>query len=155
MPDDVPVGPGVEVTLTFTLRLPAGDVIDGTGETPATFQVGDGKLLAGFERAMFGLRPGERATLEIAAADGFGPANSENVQYIQRDRFPANMDIAEGLMFSFSEDAGSELPGVVEKVLDRAVVVNFNHPLAGRDLVFEVAIVATRQMTDDILRVKG
>ena len=80
----VPVGPGTRVTLTFSLALASGEVIDSTGDTAATFDVGDGTLLPGFEAAMFGMRAGDAAELPITAANGFGMPNEDNVHMLKQ-----------------------------------------------------------------------
>ena len=77
-----PVGPGTRVTLTFSLKLSTGELIDSTGDKPAEFTVGDGKLLPGFEKALFGLKAGMTKTLLIPAQQGFGESNPDNIQMI-------------------------------------------------------------------------
>jgi FKBP-type peptidyl-prolyl cis-trans isomerase SlpA len=135
-------GPGTRVTLHFALRLQNGKVIDSNFERePATFTVGDGNLLQGFERAMIGLQEGDRKILTIKPEDGFGQRNPNNVQEIARNQFGSDIELSEGLMLSFADAQKTELPGVVKRFNDDVVVVDFNHPLAGRDILFEVAIL--------------
>jgi FKBP-type peptidyl-prolyl cis-trans isomerase SlpA len=139
---ELAVGPGTKITLHFALRLRDGEVIDSNFERdPATFVVGDGNLLPGFEKAIFGLQEGERKTLVIKPEDGFGQRNSNNIQEIARNQFGADLELSEGLMLSFADAQKTELPGVVKRFNDDVVVVDFNHPLAGRDIYFEVAIL--------------
>lgn len=136
------LGPGTKVTLHFALRLPSGEVIDSNFERePATFTVGDGNLLQGFERAIFGLREGDRETVLIKPESSFGQRNPNNVQEIPRAQFSSEIELSEGLMLSFADAQKTELPGVVRAFDDEVVVVDFNHPLAGRDILFEVAIL--------------
>lgn len=136
------LGPGTRVTLHFALRLPDGEVIDSNFERePATFTVGDGNLLQGFEKAILGLQEGDRKTLVIKPEDGFGQRNPNNVQEIARNQFGADIELAEGLMLSFADAQKTELPGVVKRFNDDVVTVDFNHPLAGHDILFEVAIL--------------
>lgn len=151
---NIPVGPGTRVELRFSLTLQDGEVIDSTGEKTAVFVVGDGNLLPGFERAMFGLRAGDSERLFIEAAQGFGEPRSENVQRIKRSQFPADMALSEGLIVSFADQQDAELPGVVTDITEDLVEVDFNHPLAGKNLYFEVDIVAVEQVSDEILRVQ-
>ena len=139
---DLTVGPGTQVTLHFTLKLSDGEVVDTTVERdPATFVVGDGNLLPGFEKALFGLAVGAKDHFLIPPEEGFGRPNPNNVQQIPRDQFPREMELAEGLMVSFADAKNAELPGVIAKVTDKQVDVDFNHPLAGRDITFEVEII--------------
>lgn len=153
MASNVPVGPGTRVTLNFTLSLASGEIIDTTGDTPATFEVGDGSLLPGFERALFGLRAGDSRTLEIAAEQGFGLPNEENLQMLKRQDFAHDIELSEGLIVSFSDQHKQELPGVVSRFVGELVEVDFNHPLAGKDLVFAVEILSVEQITVEIIRV--
>lgn len=150
-----PIGPGVRVTLTFTLSLESGDVIDSTGDKPAVFTVGDGKLLPGFENALFGLKAGDAKALEIAAVNGFGEPNEDNVQKVKRSSFQSNMGLEKGLMMSFSDAQNTELPGVIMSVDDKYVEVDFNHPLAGKTILFDVSIFDVEQISNEILRVSS
>jgi FKBP-type peptidyl-prolyl cis-trans isomerase SlpA len=136
------LGPGTRVTLHFSLRLPEGEVIDSNFERePATFTVGDGNLLQGFEQAIFGLQEGDRKTVVIKPEQGFGQRNPNNVQEIARSQFAADIKLEEGLMLSFADAQKTELPGVVKRFNDDVVIVDFNHPLAGREILFDVAIL--------------
>ena len=136
------LGPGTRVTLHFALRLPDGEIIDSNFEhEPATFTVGDGNLVQGFEKAIFGLQEGDCKTLTIKPEDGFGQRNPNNIQEISRNQFAADIELTEGLMLSFADAQKTELPGVVKKFNDDVVTIDFNHPLAGHDIFFEVAIL--------------
>lgn len=139
---ELAIGPGTKVTLHFSLQLDNGDIVDSNFErTPATFTVGDGNLLPGFEKALFGLYEGEHKTLIIKPEDGFGQRNTNNIQEIARSQFSPDLELSEGLMLSFADAQKTELPGVVRSFDEDVVVVDFNHPLAGRDILFEVAII--------------
>jgi len=140
--NDVPVSESTRVYLNFALSLEDGSEVDSNfGSDPVNFVVGDGSLLPGFERRLFGLRSGEEASFVIAPEDGFGQPQEDNVQRIARDQFEADADQLEpGMVFSFADAAGGELPGVVLDVGERDVTIDFNHPLAGRTLTFKVRI---------------
>ncbi|MGH1485095.1 MAG: FKBP-type peptidyl-prolyl cis-trans isomerase [Cellvibrionaceae bacterium] len=137
------VGEGTEVTLHFSLRLKSGEVVDSTFEKePATFTVGDGNLLEGFERALFGLTAGAKEKFTINPEQGFGQANPNNIQNFPRDQFDDDISLEEGLMLSFADAQNAELPGVVTTFDDESVTIDFNHPLAGKDIEFEVEIIS-------------
>jgi FKBP-type peptidyl-prolyl cis-trans isomerase SlpA len=122
--------------------LQDGEVIDSNFERdPATFVVGDGNLLPGFEKAIFGLTEGDKKTLTISPEQGFGQRNPNNMQEFPRSEFSSDIELREGLVLSFSDAQKTELPGVVSHFDENVVVVDFNHPLAGRDIVFDVAIL--------------
>lgn len=142
MTEPLAIGPGTTVTLHFSLRLPEGELIDSNFEQdPAVFTLGDGNLLPGFEKALFGLKAGSRATLTVGPEEGFGQYNPSNRQEIPRSQFDPDLELEEGLMLSFADAQKAELPGVVREFDDERVLVDFNHPLAGRDILFEVAIL--------------
>ncbi len=137
---------GSRVTLNFSLTLENGDVVDSTFDTqPASLVVGDGNLPSGFERHIVGQEAGFRGVFPVAPEDGFGQYNASNIQTVERSRFSPDMELAEGLVMSFSDPAGGELPGVVSAFDDQSVTVDFNHPLAGKTLNFEVEIISIGQ----------
>jgi FKBP-type peptidyl-prolyl cis-trans isomerase SlpA len=148
-----PIGPGAKVKLTFSLSLEGGELIDSTGDRPAEFVVGDGSLLPGFEHVMFGLVAGESGEFKVPTEHAFGPVNPDNIQMMKRSNFAADIDPSVGLLVSFADQQNAELPGVVKRILGDLVEVDFNHPLAGREVLFQVAIIAVEQVTNEILRV--
>lgn len=140
---EITIGPGTQVTLHFALTLDDGSTVDSTFETePATFVVGDGNLLEGFEKNLLGLSAGAKETFLIKPEDSFGQPNPNNIQEILREDFPDDIELSEGLMISFADAQNAELPGVVIEYTDELVLVDFNHPLAGRDIQFMVEILA-------------
>jgi FKBP-type peptidyl-prolyl cis-trans isomerase SlpA len=144
MTEDVRIGPDKEVTLHFALNLENGDVVDSTfDKKPATFKVGDGNLLPGFEAALFGLKAGDKRTLQVEPEHGFGQPNPQNVQVMPRSQFEG-MELSEGLLVIFNDAANTELPGVVKAFDDSQVTIDFNHPLAGKTLSFQVDIIEVK-----------
>jgi len=138
------IGPNCKVELHFSLRLvDTGEVVDSTFEKkPAELVIGDGNLPAAFEAVLHGMKAGERKIQRIEPKDGFGQHNPSNVQRISKDQFDPSVELSEGLVVSFQDKAKSELPGVVSAIGESMVTVDFNHPLAGRDLEFEVEILS-------------
>jgi FKBP-type peptidyl-prolyl cis-trans isomerase SlpA len=134
------IGPETTITLYFEIRLQSGDVVDSNfAAKPATFTIGDGNMLAGFEAAIFGLKAGDRQVFQITPEHGFGMSNPSNIQKVGRENF-AGMELEPGLIIGF-QDASGELPGVVVSFDEKNVEVDFNHPLAGKTLEFEVEIL--------------
>ena len=128
------------VTLHFSVLLDTGEEVDTTRRgRPATFDVGDGNLLPGFEAALMGMQAGDDAQIELPPAEAFGEHRRENVQLLDRARFP-DVELEPGLVVSFA-GPGGELPGVVTRLFERTVEVDFNHPLSGRPIVFDVSIL--------------
>jgi FKBP-type peptidyl-prolyl cis-trans isomerase SlpA len=138
---DIRIGPDKEVTLHFALKLESGDVVDSTfDKQPATFKFGDGNLLPGFELALQGLKAGDKRSLRIEPEHGFGQPNPQNLQVMPRSQFEG-MELSEGLMVIFQDAAKGEVPGVVSRFDAQQVTIDFNHPLAGKVLTFEVEIL--------------
>ncbi|WHI48806.1 peptidylprolyl isomerase [Microbulbifer sp. EKSA008] len=136
------IGEHCRVTLHFSLKLDDGTEVDSTFKgDPASFSVGDGSLLPGFEKALFGLKAGDEAEIEIPPEIGFGQRNPENLQKVRRDTFSPDMELERGLVVSFDNGSG-ELPGVISEIGEDDVTVDFNHPLAGQTLNFHVKIIA-------------
>jgi len=146
----LPIGPGTRVTLHFSILMPSGDEVDSTwNRRPATFEVGDGNLLPGFERALYGLCAGDTRSLAISPEDGFGMPHPDNVQTLKKDAFPPDLTLEEGLVVSFADAARAEVPGVISRIDDASVEVNFNHPLAGLTLTFDVQIIRVEPVDSD------
>ena len=135
------IGAATQVTLHFAIKLDNGDVVDSTfDKQPATFTVGDGSLLPGFEQVLYGLKAGDKRSLPIGPEQGFGQGNPQNIQVMPRAQF-ADMELSEGLLIIFNDAANAELPGVVKAFDANQVTIDFNHPLAGKDLTFDVEII--------------
>ncbi len=129
------------ITLHFSLSLENGDVVDSTfDKAPATFTYGDGSLLPTIEKRLLGLIVGAKETFTLLQEDAFGAKNPQNVQRFKPSDF-AEDSLEEGMMFSFADAAGGELPGVVKSISDEVVEIDFNHPLAGHQLQFKVEII--------------
>ena len=145
------IGQNTEVTLHFALRLENGDTVDSTfDKAPATFKVGDGNLLPGFEAALFGFKAGDKRTLTVEPENAFGQPNPQNVQIIPRSQF-ADMELSPGLLVIFNDAANTELPGVVKEFDDAQVTIDFNHPLAGKTLTFDVEIILRQSAVTDCI----
>ena len=140
------IGPNTQVTLHFAIKLENGEVVDSTfDKAPATFKVGDGNLLPGFEAALFGFKAGDKRSLRVEPETGFGQPNPQNVQVMPRGQF-TGMELSEGLLVIFNDAANTELPGVVKAFDEAQVTIDFNHPLAGKTLSFEVEIIEVKAL---------
>lgn len=140
------------VTLHFALRVkPAGVneelTIDSTFEkAPATFVMGDGSLLPGFEKVLWGLQAGDEQTFMLQAKEAFGEINAESIHELERSQFKG-LELSEGLIVSFEGAGKRPMPGIVKKVQGERVTVDFNHPLAGQSVQFVVKILAVENAT--------
>ena len=138
---DVPVSEGTRVFLNFSVSLDDGSEVDTNfGGDPVDFVVGDGSLLPGFERLLFGMSAGQRQMFTVPPEDAFGQPNDNNVQYLPRGQFDDDAELELGLVYSFADASGGELPGMIISFDDEEVTVDFNHPLAGRTILFDVLV---------------
>ncbi|HEB67912.1 MAG TPA: FKBP-type peptidyl-prolyl cis-trans isomerase [Gammaproteobacteria bacterium] len=137
------IGPGCRVTMHFTITLEDGTVADTSREgEPLTFTMGDGSLIEGLELALYGLKAGDRQVVTMDPREAFGFPDPDNVHRLPRGEFPADMPPEEGQIVSFSTPSGEEIPGAIVEVGEDEVTVDFNHPLAGHEIVFDTEIIA-------------
>ena len=138
---NVPVSEGTRVFLNFSVSLEDGSEVDSNfGGDPVDFVVGDGSLLPGFERLIFGMAAGERQMFTVSPEDAFGQPNDNNVQYLPREQFDEDNELEIGMVFSFADASGGELPGMILAYDDDEVTVDFNHPLSGRTILCDVLV---------------
>lgn len=153
--EQMTIGPGCEVTMHFSLRFTDGFVADASEpDEPMTFVMGDGSLVQGLELALYGLKAGDTQTVELDPLHAFGFSDPENVHTLPRADFAPELPLDIGTVLAFSTPSGEEIPGMIKEVKDDEVIVDFNHPLAGHDVIFEVEIVdikpsAQQQESDD------
>ena len=139
---------GAQVTLHFSLALTDGNLIDSNYERePATFRLGDGNMLPGFEAVLMGLGEADEIERLLPAVEAFGESNPKNRQVFPREKFEHILEddlipTEIGSVVSFKDPGGFDLPGVIEVIGDQSITVNFNHPLAGKDIVFKAKILS-------------
>lgn len=132
---------GVKVTLNFALKLGDGQVVDSNFGGPAvSFVIGDGNMLPGFEAALAGRQAGERIDVVIPAVQAFGPINPDNQQRFPRYQFPPDLALSENLLVEFADASGYKQAGRVVHIGVHDVEIDFNHPLAGKDILFTAEI---------------
>lgn len=138
--EDTRIEAGSKVDLHFSVAIEDGVEIDNTHsrEEPVSLVMGDGSLLPGFEKALFGLRAGDRRTVSLPPEDAFGPWNEENIQKFDTVKFDPAPVV--GHMIEFEDKAKQSLFGVIKTVGDDITEVDFNHPLAGKNITFEVEV---------------
>ena len=133
---------GKQVELHFALKLADGQVVDSTFDRkPAVLKIGDGNLPDGFEELLLGLQAGDKKSFVVSPEKAFAQPNPNNIQNMKRSDFAADMELEVGMVVSFADANKAELPGVIKEFDDTAVVVDFNHPLAGKELTFDVEII--------------
>jgi FKBP-type peptidyl-prolyl cis-trans isomerase SlpA len=140
---------GSKVTMHFALRLADGTVADSSFDNePVSFVVGDGALDKGLELALIGLGAGDRQTLTLMPGQAFGAREDAALQWLERDQFPPDMALEEGQIIGFTGQAGEDIAGAVIEIQQQRVKMDFNHPLAGREIEFEVEILSVDNPPD-------
>jgi len=138
---NVPVSEGTRVFLNFSVSLDDGSEVDSNfGGDPVDFVIGDGSLLPGFERVIFGMGAGDRQMFTVAPEDAFGQPNENNVQHLPRQQFDDDAELEIGMVYSFADASGGELPGMIISYDEEDVTVDFNHPLSGKTILFDVLV---------------
>lgn len=133
---------GNTVKVHYTGKLEDGTVFDSsTGRAPLEFTLGEGELIPGFEEAVDGMEPGETKTTEIAPEDAYGPYDQDLVFQIERSRFPDEIDPEVGQQLQLRQEDGQAFQATIMDVTDDAVTMDANHPLAGKDLTFDIELV--------------
>ena len=142
----VRVTPGAFLTLHYRLTGPQGDIINTFGGKPATLSLGSGELSPALEQHLMGLADGDHTTFPLAAGEAFGPRNPDMLQWVSRDTLRQLGDpderyaVGDVVAFPAPDGAGS-YAGAVCQLGDSAVLFDFNHPLAGQAVQFEVQLI--------------
>lgn len=133
---------GARVTFLYRLLFTDGRVVEETPkDQPLVIVLGESNLLPSFEDRLLGLEPGDARRFEIPCLDAYGLYDEENSHVFPRTDFPPEMNPEPGQVVAFASTDGEESPGIVTAVAENEITVNFSHPLAGHDLVFEVEIL--------------
>jgi FKBP-type peptidyl-prolyl cis-trans isomerase 2 len=134
---------GDKVKVHYTGKLTEGIVFDSSeGAEPLEFELGTGQVIEGFDNGIMGMIIGERKTVHIPVNEAYGPAEEENVIKIPRSEIPADMELEIGMVLNMHQDGSGQVMQVaVADFDDEAVVLDGNHPLAGKDLVFDIELV--------------
>jgi FKBP-type peptidyl-prolyl cis-trans isomerase SlyD len=135
---------GAVVSIEYTLTDEAGTVIDSNvGKDVLSYIHGAGQIVRGLERELNGLKVGDRKKVQVKPQDGYGPINEKAFQEIPREGIPPEAQKAGTMLMTKAPD-GRAIPVRVHEVKDKTVVVDFNHPLAGKTLNFDVKVMKIR-----------
>jgi FKBP-type peptidyl-prolyl cis-trans isomerase SlyD len=142
------VSNGSVVGIDYSLHLGDGNVVDSSdpGE-PLTYLHGEGQIVPGLESALEGLSVGERKQVVVAPAQGYGEHDPRGVQEVPRSAFPAEFEPKVGMELTAEGPNGEPVPFAVREVKPDSVVIDLNHPLAGKTLHFDVTVREVRAAT--------
>lgn len=135
------------VSLEYTLTVD-GEVVDSSEENgPIDFIQGQGNIIPGLEKELTGMKLGEAKKVNVLAVDAYGEYDPDAVEEIPLSDFPNDIPLEVGVELAVEDEDGEAVSAVIEEVGKDTVSLNFNHPLAGKDLVFDVKIAALRAAT--------
>jgi peptidylprolyl isomerase len=133
---------GDVVRVHYTGTLLNGTQFDSSvGRNPLEFTVGAGQMIAGFDAGVLGMTVGEKKTLQIDPENAYGPSNPEAIIEFPKENVPAEMQLEAGMQLNLQNQYGQPVPVVVLEVKDDVIIMDANHSLAGKDLIFEVELV--------------
>ncbi|MFP4529473.1 MAG: peptidylprolyl isomerase [Candidatus Kapaibacterium sp.] len=133
---------GDTVKVHYTGKTPEGEVFDTSRERdPLEFKIGAGQVIPGFENAVRGMHPGEKKTETISVDQAYGQYREDLILEIDRKDLPPNVDPNVGEQLEMVNDRGDRLIVTVKDTKDDSISIDANHPLAGRDLVFDLELV--------------
>lgn len=150
---EMTVADDVVVTMEYLLKLDDGEEIDSSnGEDPFEFLQGHGQVIPGLEKELYGMRVGEAKKVTVVPSEGYGELDPEDVDTVSREIFPADMDLFVGQSLRLRDaDSGQVMQASITELAEDSVVLDFNHPLAGETLIFDVKITDLRQATSEEL----
>ncbi len=142
---------GLVVSMDYKLTVD-GEVLDSSEDAgPLQFLAGYGNIVPGLEREMAGMKIGESKDVVVAPADGYGEFDEEAFMEVPRNEFPSDLQLEEGIELNVTDEDGQNQYARVENITDESVRLDFNHPLAGAELHFNVKVVALRDPTKEEL----
>jgi FKBP-type peptidyl-prolyl cis-trans isomerase SlpA len=136
------VGRKSRVLADVTIKLKDGSIADSTkvGGKPSWLVMGDGSFSPAFEEYLLERQLGDNLVFELGCEDAFGASNPDQIHFMDISQFPQDIELKEGTIIAFDQADGRQLPGVIRKVEGGSVKVDFNHPLAGETIIFEIEI---------------
>jgi len=133
---------GDVVKVHYKGTLNSGDQFDSSeGREPLEFTVGAGQMIAGFDAAIPGMVVGEKKTIVIAPEDAYGQKNEDAIIEFPKSNIPADMKLERGMKLQLRNEAGHPVPVVVTEVKDDVIILDANHELAGKELIFDIELV--------------
>lgn len=133
---------GNTIKVHYTGKLNDGSVFDTSeNREPLEFELGGGQLIPGFEKAVEGMAVGDSTTVKIPANEAYGEVNDELILNVEKDRLPKDIEPEIGMQLQVQQPSGEPVPVIVKEVTPDVVMLDANHPLAGKDLIFDIEVV--------------
>ena len=133
---------GDTIKVHYHGTLTDGSVFDSsTGREPLEFEVGSGMVIEGFDNGVLGMTIGEKKTVSLTPEQAYGELREDMFMEFPIDRFPTDLVPELGMQLNMSNDEGDQFPVVIVEITEDYVVLDSNHPLAGKDLIFDLELV--------------
>ncbi len=133
---------GDTVKVHYTGQLEDGSVFDSSVQRePLEFTLGQGQLIPGFEKAVVGLKVGDSTTANIPSAEAYGDPNPQMIIEVEKSQLPADLEPEVGVQLQLNQPDGQVIPVQITNVEGDNVTIDANHPLAGKDLTFNIELV--------------
>lgn len=145
------VADDVVVTLDYALKVDGKPYDSSEEDGPLYFLQGRGEVIPGLEKAIAGMKLGESKTVVVSAIEGYGEYDAESVMDVPRSEFPNDIPLKPGVELQLVDEDGDEMFARIVSIGKNAVKLDFNHPLAGKELVFDVTISDLRAPTEEEL----
>jgi FKBP-type peptidyl-prolyl cis-trans isomerase SlyD len=140
----------VVVSLQYRLTLDDGTLVEeSTADDPLVYMHGHDNLIIGLERALAGMAVGEKKTVTVDPADGYGEYDPEDMEQVSKSEMPAGFEPEVGMLLEVHDDEDEDYVAIIKEVNDDGMVLDFNHPLSGQRLRFEVTIDELREPTSE------
>ena len=135
---------GKSVSIDYTLTVDNEVVDTSVGKEPLTYTQGSKMIIPGLENALEGLEPGAEKTVVVVAKEAYGEINPEAVVEMEKDKLTSDEIPKVGMVLQMQTNTGQIMMGTVQEIKENALVIDFNHPLAGKELTFEVKIIEVK-----------
>ena len=130
------------VKVNYTGKLSDGQIFDSSeGREPLEFTLGQGQLIPGFEKGLIDMKLNEKKTITIPKAEAYGEVNEQLIQEVNKTELPQDMEPKVGMGLVSKSPDGQEMTLMVVEVKDESIVIDGNHPLAGKDLIFDLEVI--------------
>jgi FKBP-type peptidyl-prolyl cis-trans isomerase 2 len=133
---------GVKVNILFEAKLETGEIVLKTEEKPLEVVVGDGNIPKSIEKNLIDMKEGETKTIALEFTEAFGPIIDDLIVDLPKEEFDSQVKLDVGSKVSIDSPEGKRFTGIVLEVKDENIFVDFNHPLAGKNLIFTVTVVS-------------